>query len=374
MRSPARHRAALTVLLACAFLGAAAPAHTQAERRVEVVQLSGLLDAAYERAIDRAIAVAEREGSVAVVIQVDSAGGIDGDRAARVVDRILTARVPVIAWVGPPGAQAAHASAVVVAAAHVSVMAPGTALGPVQTLDLRAGSPDQDAAGAALLRVRQIREREIGAIARGALSADAAERSGAVDLVALQLPEVLAKADGRTVSLGGADATLRTDPEDVAVRFRKTDLLGRVQHAVAQASVAYLLLLLGLVGLVFELFHPSTGPAGLTGLVGLGLGLYGVGVLGGSWLAVALIVAGVAGFCVDLRVEGLGLFTAAGLAMLVAGAVLLFRGPYIQVNGWVLWLGIASMVVFMLGAMTRVLRDLRAIARGELEVVDPHPH
>jgi hypothetical protein len=64
----------------------------------------------------------------------------------------------------------------------------------------------------------------------------------------------------------------------------------------------------------------------------------------------------------------------AGFAALVAGSLLLFRGPWLHVSPWLLAFGITSMVLFLVGAMTRVLRDLRAVARGELEVRDAHPN
>ncbi len=63
-----------------------------------------------------------------------------------------------------------------------------------------------------------------------------------------------------------------------------------------------------------------------------------------------------------------------GFAALVAGSLLLFPGPYLRVSPWVLAFGVVSMTAFLIGAMTRVLRDLRAVARGELEVTDAHPH
>jgi membrane-bound serine protease (ClpP class) len=133
-------------------------------------------------------------------------------------------------------------------------------------------------------------------------------------------------------------------------------------------------LLVGLVGLVFELFHPSTGPAGISGLIALGLAVYGIVTLGGSWIGFALIVIGVVGFCLDLRFQALGVATILGFAGLVAGSLLLFSGTFLSVSVWVLAFGIVSMVAFLLGAMTRVLRDLRAVARGELEVTEAHPH
>jgi membrane-bound serine protease (ClpP class) len=158
------------------------------------------------------------------------------------------------------------------------------------------------------------------------------------------------------------------------MRLSKIDLFGRMLHAAAQPSMTYLLLLLGLVGIVFELFHPSTGPAGISGLAALAFAVYGVATLGGSWIGVALIVAGVGAFCIDLRYSSLGPFTIGGFIALVSGSLLLFRSPWLRVSPWVLALGVIGIVLFLLGAMTRVLRDLRAIARGELEVTEAHPH
>jgi membrane-bound ClpP family serine protease len=95
-------------------------------------------------------------------------------------------------------------------------------------------------------------------------------------------------------------------------------------------------------------------------------------VLGGSWLGLALIVAGVSGFAIDLRYASLGPFTFAGLAALVAGSVLLFHGPWLHVPLALLVFGIAGMTAFLVGAMTRVLRDLRLIRSGQLEVREAH--
>jgi membrane-bound serine protease (ClpP class) len=134
------------------------------------------------------------------------------------------------------------------------------------------------------------------------------------------------------------------------------------------------LILGGLVGIVFELFHPSNGPAGVTGLAAFAFGVFGVATLGGSWGALAALLVGVTFFCIDLRYERLGAFTLLGALLLIGGSIWLFPSPYLRTSPWILVFGIAAMTAFLLGAMTRVLRDLRAIARGELEVRDAHPH
>lgn len=329
---------------------AAMPQATAKTQGVEVIEVTGIIDSSVERSIIATIERAEREGAGLVVVQLSSRGAIGRDRVVRIARAIADSKVPVTSWVGPPGAVASNGAVLVATAAKIRGMAPGSVIGPLRTLDLRRDEPVGSSQSTF----------------RNAISSDDALDGGLVDFVEPTLTGVLAAIEEEKL----ADL----DSSDVRIRFSKLDLLGRILHAAAQPSIAYLLLLVGLVGVVFELFHPSTGPAGASGLVALGLASYGIATLGGSWIAVAVIVAGIAAFCVDLRFGGLGVFTAAGLAGLVAGSLLLFRSPYLTVSPWILAIGIVGMVLFLLGAMTRVLRDLRAIARGELEITDAHAH
>jgi membrane-bound serine protease (ClpP class) len=346
-----------------------------AERRVEVIQVEGLIRGPTERAVERTLELARERNAEVLVVQIDSPGGLETERAERLAQILLASDVPVITWVGPPGARAQHAAAILALAGHARAMAPGTSLGPIENLDMRA--PDLQSEEAATLAVEILEDRGLDrsailALFTGPQSADAAEDLGLIDTVAVQLPDLLNRLDGHQTQVTGAAHTLSTDTEGLSIRLHKPDLLGRTVGAAVLPSMAYILLLAGLLGVVFEVFHPSTGPAGLAGLLGLGLAGYGIWALDGSWVGVALIVLGVVGFCIDLRFQALGVFTALGFIGLVAGSLLLFRGPWLHVNPWILGLGIVGVVLFLLGAMTRVLRDLRAVARGELEVRDAH--
>jgi membrane-bound serine protease (ClpP class) len=168
--------------------------------------------------------------------------------------------VPVAAWVGPPGARAENGTARIVEAARIRAMSPGSSLGPLETLDLRSRHRTDD-------DVKDPLDRR--------LSADAARKAELVRFVEPSLDELIATLDDRSA--------VEIDIESAAVRVHKLDILGRALHAAAQPSMMYLLLLLALVGIVFELFHPSNGPAGISGVVALGLSVYGMVVLGGSW-------------------------------------------------------------------------------------------
>ena len=340
-----RRLALAAVAFAVTMLGSQADAKQQ---RVEAIDASGIIDGSVERSLLATIAEAERSDAALVVIQISSKGVVDERRADRIIRAIQAADVRIVTWIGPPGAQAANGAALIAQAAAIRAMAPGSVLGPVETRDLRRPIPPQDRT----------------AFDQG-ISADEALDEDVVDIVEPSLEALL----GAVGSFGVEEIDA-----DAAVRLHKLDLFGRMLHAAAQPSITYLLLLLALVGIVFELFHPSTGPAGISGLAALALALYGVATLGGSWIGVALVVAGVGAFCVDLRYESIGLFSAGGLVALTTGSLLLFREPWLRVSPWVLALGIIGMLLFLIGAMTRVLRDLRAIARGELEVTDAHPH
>jgi membrane-bound ClpP family serine protease len=318
----------------------------KATGRVEVVEVKGIIDGPVERAIASTIKQAEREHARLVVLQIDSKGVLGFTRFQRVIASIHRSRVPVAAWIGPPGAVAQNGAAVLVRASYLPAISPLSRLGPVSTIDMHVRGVDL-----------------INDVGRPRRLVRAAS-----------VPELLDILDGRSVEVRGRSLRLSTDPSESTIRFHDLDLLGRVLHAAAQPSITYLLLLLALVGLVFEAFHPSTGPAGLAGLAALALAIYGIVTLGGSWLGFGLVIGGVVAFAVDLRFQSLGVFTAIGFGALVAGSLLLFRSPFLRSSPWVLAIGIIGMVLFLLGAMTRVLRDLRAVARGELEVQDAHQH
>jgi len=324
--------------------------------RIEVVDISGIIDGNAERAIDRNLAVADREKALLVVFELNSNGTVGAHRAARLASKIRHSSVPVAVWIGPTGAHASNGAVAVWSAADVRAMAPGTVVGPVRTVDLRARQSRSEIRAA------------VGSSDLGRAPADVAERSGRADVIADSVGDLIAGLKGHAVR----GAKLDVDPQTDAIRLHKLDLLGRALHAAAQPSITYLLVLLGLVGVLFEAFHPSTGPAGVTGLVALGLAVYGMVVLGGSWLGFGLIVAGVAGFAVDLRYQSLGAFTLAGFAALTAGSVLLFSGPWLRVPPALIAAGVLGMTAFLVGAMTRVLRDLRLVASGELQVRDAH--
>ncbi len=344
-------------------------AAARSERRVEVVEVQGIIDAPVEHAIKRALRDGARENAQLVVVQLDSLGTVGQDRASDLLDRIHGSRVPVVVWI-PPGGRAENSAAVIAMAAHYTAMGPGARIGPIRTDDLSGRSGEASIrtlkAFSAAANRRIPFERSIGP--------STAKKQRVSDGLATAVTDLLEQVDGKALRVGTKTVRPSVDPAHTEIRFQKLGLIGGILHAAAKPSITYLLLLVGLVGIVFELFHPSTGPAGFAGVVSVALAVYGMLQLGGSWAAFAAILFAVAMFTLDLAREYLGVLSIGGFVLLTGASIFLFPGPYLRASPYVIAFGVIAMTMFLVGAMTRVLRDLRAIERGDLEVKDAHPH
>ncbi len=313
-----------TVALSAPVPPAAARAQ-EAAGTVDVVEVSGRIDPVVSDFIRRAIAGAAKAKSEVLVIQLDSPGVlISGPKFDALAERIRTSAVPVAVWVGPTGASASGAVATMLAAAGVAGMAPGTKV--------------------------------------AGLKPDEARAVGLVSTVAPTLGEFVVGLDG--VDVGGRVLhTARVVPEgDLLrrqqagdVRFAKLGLTERLLHLTDTPSVAYLLLLVGLLLIVFEFFTAGVGVAGITGAGSLILSSYGLAVLPTSGFALFLVALGVFGYSVDVQAGAPRAWTGIGAVSLLIGSWKLFPGD-LAVPWLVIVLVNAGVALFMLSGMTAMLR------------------
>jgi membrane-bound serine protease (ClpP class) len=337
---------------------AASPAQSSASPAVDFFELTGVIDPASAGSLIQEIDAAERSGSQALIIRVDSPGGLKID-VSSVVDHVAASKVPIVAWVAPRGATAAGAAAFVAAAASIAVMAPGTTIGPALPADL--SLPRTGSSANAIAYLRQVAAgngRNIEPLATGstALTDAAAAKAGVITFQAGQLSTLFNNLQGRTVTVGGRSVQLSV--AGATLRFHKMSFPARVEHAASRPAVAYMLLLLGLFGLIFELYFPGIGAAALMGGAALVLALYGMTILPTSWAALCLVVAGVVAFVPDLHTGGLGIPTAAGAVALLAGSIVLFPHAQagLQLPWWAIAAGEAGTLLFFISIMTAALR------------------
>lgn len=362
---------------------------------IDVVEVSGIIDQSIADYLRETIARAEADGAEAVVLQLDTPGGL-GVSMEEIVGLVTNSGVPVAVWVGPSGAQAASAGMYIAYSAHVLAMAPATTMGAATPVDLGGADLDakvSNAAEARLVALAELRDRDVdfarAAVRDGAVvavgqaetlpegaqlpegieAADVQVRSetelvdsGIADVVAASLPDVLTTLDGREVEVTGADGTVESRTLDIDqaaanVRFNNLGLVRRVLHTVANPSLAYLLVVAGALAMLFEVFQPGFGVAGVSGLILFGLGLYGVSVLPVNWLAFGLLIVGLALLAIDLAVAGLGALSAGGVIAVAVGSFLLFSGPsLLRVSVWLIAPVVAFTALFFIVIMTTVLR------------------
>jgi membrane-bound serine protease (ClpP class) len=375
---PDVRRLALGCLAAAALLLSTGPSTWAQDRHVvEVVELEGVIDPTSAGYLSTELERAADEGAGAVIIQLDTPGGLDVSMR-HMVQEITTSPVPVVVWVGPPGARAASAGVFLVYASHVAAMAPATNLGAAHPVDLGgelSGATEEKAVNdaAALLRSlaeergRDVEFAEATVRESEALTAEEAEARGVVELVAVSLTELLRDLDGLEVETIAGPRTLvtqATEERPVTIRFHQPGLIARILHAVTNPTVAYLFLVLGFWAIVFELSQPGLGVAGIGGAVAIVLALYALSVLPVSVAGLALLVLGLVLFTIDVFTAGLGVFTAGGAIALAVGSLLLFAGvsPEIAVSPWLVGVVVLGSVLFFGFAMTVALRSRRRAA------------
>jgi len=282
------------------------------------------------------IQAAADEDAEAVLIELDTPGGLDA--AMRdIVKAQLAAEVPVIVYVAPSGSRAASAGAYMTMAAHVAAMAPGTNIGSGTPVNMGGAAMDstmaskviQDAV-AYLESIAEQRGRNVEmarAIVEDAanLPAERALEENVIDLVAASREELLEAIDGRTVEVEGEEVTLRI--ADAEVDERPMSFRQRFLKTIVDPQVAYILLLLGIYGLFFELSNPGSFAPGIIGGICILVALYALQSLPTNGAGIGLIVLGVVLLILEVKVTSFGALTLGGLTAMVLGSLILFESP-----------------------------------------------
>lgn len=323
------------VAMAVAAVG---PAGAQeAAGQVHRIAITGPVTPAMVSYFQRGIEEAEQAEVEALIVQLDTPGG-QVDLTLKIVQSFRAARVPVILYVAPRGAQAASAGAVITMAAHAAAMAPETVIGAASPVDGSGEDLNETMARKAIedlkATVRSLTERR-GEEARDlaeamieearAVYADEALAAGLIDAVADDLPSLLAQLDGLPVTVAGVERTLQTASAEVVEE--PLNILERVLHTVVNPTIVAVLMAIGLQAILIELSSPGGWVAGFVGIVSLALGFYGLGILPVNWLGLALVAVAFVLFVLEITTPTHGALTAAGIGSLIAGFLILFNYP-----------------------------------------------
>jgi membrane-bound serine protease (ClpP class) len=359
---------AVLLLFVLVLVAPAAVKGQDARPQVFAVHLDNDINPVTQEYLESAIERAEDEKVDAVVILLDTPGGLASSMRG-IVKRFLASTVPVILYVAPPGSSADSAGAVIAMAADVAAMAPQTNIGSSTPISLGGEDISRDLrrkiindAAAYVGELAREHKRNVKAARQMVTKAsnygarEAAE-IGLVDVVAPTLPALLDRVDGRkTVPKGLVLNTAGAQIEEIEMTFWQ-----RARDLLVDPNLIAIMLSIGLLGIVIELWSPGLVLPGTVGVISLILGLYGLQVLPVSVAGLLLLALAAAFFVAEAFVPTHGALTVAGGVTFVLGALVLFdpAGEAYQVSLPVA-IGIAGTLALMLGiAFTRVLRVAR---------------
>lgn len=342
-------------VLAIASLGFAPSGVSAAPPPVVVVPLTGAIGPASADFVTRALARAAEEHAQLIVLQIDTPGGLD--RSMRqIVKDILASPVPVAAFVAPSGARAASAGTYILYASHIAAMAPGTNLGaatpvsiggpesmptPPKPGDARSKDAKEPAAdhepstmtkkqvhdAAAYIRsLAQLRGRNVAWGERAvreavSLSADEALHEKVIDVTARDVPDLVAKLNGRKVTTASGERTLAT--ADATLISVDPDWRTRFLAVITDPSVALLLLMAGIYLLIFEFTNPGMALPGVLGAICLLIGLFALQMLPVSYAGLALVLLGMTFMVAEVFFPAYGSLGVGGIVAFAFGAVML---------------------------------------------------
>jgi membrane-bound serine protease (ClpP class) len=369
------------LLLSLGLLGmilgtTARPARAQAnERFVEVVSARGVINPSLAHYLVRAVDQAEQEQAAALVIEMDTPGGLDTSMR-EIIQRVLASRVPVMVYVSPPGSRAASAGVYITYAAQIAAMAPNTNIGSATPVAEGSGGEQQmspemrnKVTNDAIAYIRSLAE-ERGrngdwaetAVRDGAnVQASEAVRLGVVDLMATDVDDLLRQVDGRTVQTAAGPVTLHT----AGLPTHRTEMgfVDGFLHAISDPTIAYILISLGTMGIFFELSSPGAILPGVAGGICLLLGFYALGTLPVNYAGLLLMGFAVLLFVVDTFAPTHGVLTGGGLIAFLLGSMLLFNvqgaEAWVGLSLWTIAIVTLTMVAFFLLVARLVARSHR---------------
>lgn len=323
---------------------------------IPVVELRGVVHAVSAAHVVQAIAKADASGAPLLIVRTDTPGGLD-TAMRQIVDKMINCRTPVAVFVGPSGARAASAGFVILMAADVAAMAPGTNAGaahPVSTTgpmdEVMSKKVTSDAAAyirsKTERRGRNVEMAEKAVVESRSFTEKEALELKLIDLVAEDVGDLTRRLDGREIRRFDG-STVRLALAGQPTILVRMDWRQSVLSAIASPEILFLLLLGALAGLGTEISHPGLLFPGILGVLSLILFLFASQVIPINGAGVLLVLLAVSLFAAEVKVASYGLLTAGGIVAMMLGAMMLVDSPLpeLQMDLWTLWPVVLLMAV-----------------------------
>ncbi|MBA2501175.1 MAG: nodulation protein NfeD [Chitinophagaceae bacterium] len=302
-------------------------------QKVVTITIDGSINPATTDYILRGIKHAEKESASALVINLNTPGGLL--KSTRIITgTILDAPIPVIVYVTPNGAHAGSAGVFITLAAHIAAMAPGTNIGAAHPVSMQGGADSvmntktTNDAIAYITTIAQKRNRNVEwaqDAVRNSVSITSTEALAlnVIDTIAPNLQILLQQIHGKRVEVGEGNFVLQTNGASVV--HLDMSFAEKLLNIISDPNIAYILMLLGFYGLLFEIYNPGAVFPGIIGAISIILAFYAMNTLPVNYAGVALIVLAIILFILEIKIVSHGLLAIGGVIALFIGSIMLIK-------------------------------------------------
>lgn len=352
---------------------------SSSKNHINLIRVESIINPIVADFIARSIETSEKDGALALLIELDTPGGLDLAMRSIVKD-ILSSPVPVIVYVHPGGARAASAGVMITMAAHVAAMSPATNIGAAHPVNLGGGGEKMDetmgkkvendaaayARGIAEKKGRNAEWAEKAVRESVSITADEAAELKVVDVIAPSIDALLEKIEGRQVLMGD-DKKVTLMLKDADRKTLEMDFRQKILSTISDPNIAYMLMMLGFLGLYLELSNPGLIFPGVVGGVSLILAFVAFQTLPINYAGVLLVALGIVLLFLELMIISYGLLTIGGIGAILLGSLMLFESsaPFLRVSYAVIFSTVAALSAVFIFIITMAVRTFsRHVATG----------
>ncbi len=304
-------------------------------KEIGLIKINSAITPSSSSQIERAIKWAKEINAEALIIQLNTPGGLL-ESTREIVQNILNSEVPIVVYVAPSGARAGSAGVFITLSAHIAAMAPGTNIGAAHPVGLQ-GNIDStmnekilNDATAFIRSIAEQRNRNVQwaeKAVRESISSTEKEalENKVIDFVAPDLDSLLKCMDSFEVSTIKGKISLNTKNGKI-IEYQQT-LRDKFLDLITNPNIAYILLLIGIYGILFELYNPGSILPGVVGVLCLILAGYSLQMLPINYAGLTLIVLAIILFLLEIKITSYGLLTIGGLISLFIGSLMLIDAP-----------------------------------------------
>jgi len=333
------------------------------------------------RVVTKAIHESETNGAEALIIQLDTPGGLS-EATWEINSEILSADVPVVMYVAPRGSRAGSAGVYITYACHIAAMAPQTNIGSAHPVGVGGQEVDsimsEKVTNDAVAKIKTLaskRGRNIEWAEKAVRESDSiteyeALEMGVIDYIAENLDDLLSQIDGDTVEVISGEVVLHT--KDADVNAIDIGFANRILEVISNPNIAYILLTIGMMGLYFEFSNPGAIVPGVVGGICLILAFFAFQTLPINYAGLALMILAVILFLLEIKVTSYGVLAIGGTVSLFLGSLMLIESdlPYMQISLSVIIPVVTITAAFFIFAIYFALKTYkRKVATGEAGLV-----